>query len=58
MPAMLPLPLSCEIVCLLEPGDQLCINVIDGGHANAMGEQRIEAGSGFESLCRRYPLED
>jgi hypothetical protein len=58
MQVMLPLPLSREIVCLLEPDDQLFINIVDGVHANAMGEQRIEAGSGFESLSRRHPLED
>src|SRR6266567_2569710 len=51
-------PLSCEIVGLLQPGDQLCIHVIDGVHANAMGEQRIEACSGFEPLRRGYILED
>ena len=48
--------LSCEIVGLLQPGDQLFINVVDAVHANAMGEQRIEACSGFESLsCDGHP---
>ena len=46
--------LACEIVGLLQPGDQLCIHVIDGVHANAVGEQRIEAGRGFEPLGRRH----
>ncbi len=54
---MLPLLLSCKIICLLEPGNQLFVNFVDGVHANAMGEQRIEAGSVFESLCRGYALE-
>ena len=30
--------LSCEIVGLLQPGDQLFINVVDAVQANAMGE--------------------
>ena len=50
--------LPCEIVGLLQPGDQLFINVADSVHANAMGEQRIEACSGFESLSRGDILED
>ena len=47
-----PGELSRQIVGLLQPGDHLRIYVIDSVHANAVGEQRIEAGSGFEPLGR------
>jgi hypothetical protein len=30
--------LACDIVGLLQPGDHLCIHVIDGVHAHAVGE--------------------
>src|SRR6266567_578779 len=53
-----PVPLSCEIVGLFQPADHLCINIVDGAHTNAVGEERIEARSGLETLGRGDILED
>src|SRR6266699_1181690 len=50
--------LACEIVVLLQPGNHPGIYVVDGVHGYAVGEQRIEACSRFESLSRGYLLED
>jgi hypothetical protein len=33
----------------------MLFKIADGVYTNAMGEQRIEAGSGFESLCQSIP---
>src|SRR5258708_2365413 len=50
--------LACKIVGLLQPGDDLSIHVIDGVYTNAVGEERIEAGCGFEPLRCRHVLKD
>jgi hypothetical protein len=44
-----PRELPCEMVGLLQPGNQLRIHVVDGVHANAVGGPILGDGTRFQS---------
>src|SRR5262249_24004892 len=55
---MLPGLASCRAVCLLQPTDELVVDVLRAGDAYSMREHRVEASGSFESRGRLDAVEN